>query len=279
MKGTYGLLLHVSQLRTRGRTARELLIDVRVESNPPSSCAGALVELSGTAYWRVKGTESLDLLGPVREPSGGAALPARGVIDKAFGSDPHVRREGMLAVAVGADTLAAVEEARAGSPIELSLFLVAKITKPSGGYTAMPVAIRGDGIVALSVHEWCELLASWGMLEAVSLTVPLRRGGDGTFEEAWNALRKARAATANGDHRGAVAMVRDAAERLCRDRPAPAGTAAARLGKPERYATVARALANLTGGAHHTDVISATEWERRDADAAVAMLAALLQAW
>jgi hypothetical protein len=177
-----------------------------------------------------------------------------------------------------------IEELRAGGGLSFSLALDGLIYLPSIVGRLNPAS---QLFYQVSQSDWVRLLdqVQYGRYVTIEVAIPSAGEMRGELVIAANALREATEALSRGADEEAVADCRDAFDALTRlmgVRP-QAGFGDQSLSKDERFVYVQRALLNLAHPAHHPNDPAASagagsvRWDRADAQAVIAMLAALIR--
>jgi hypothetical protein len=188
------------------------------------------------------------------------------------------------------DQLDVIERERSGGDIAINLKMQGTLFRPDD-YEPTPRAPRreaflGDLLYRLRPAEWVEVLNQLGYAEGFLLQIPrLETRTSPKALAAGEQLGRAIQDLADGRFSHAVEVCRDALEIAWGegDRNPPAGLGykvdgLKSAGKDERFWLVRQGLWAVTNAAKHKDETTQhIEWERRDAIAAVTMLASLLQ--
>jgi hypothetical protein len=200
--------------------------------------------------------------------------------------DPWTRAVDRLTLDVDFRQLEEIEQKRNGGPLTFT-FLVDG-TAQHGGRIGRLYAANRQLAYDVSASDWIRLLGQLGYGAYVTVEVPLTspNGLTSEVQQAAQALQQAQAAFQRGDYEEAVADCRPGIEALeAADKGKftlkPWDRAAS---KDERFYWVQRSLLSVAHVAHHPNdpVLAATEggrvrWGREDAEAAVAILAALIR--
>lgn len=200
--------------------------------------------------------------------------------------DPWTRAIDRLTLDLDHRQLDEIEQKRQGGSLTFT-FLVGG-TVQHGGRIGLLYAANHQLTYDVSASDWTRLLAQLGYGTYMSIEVPLTspNGLTGEVQKAARALQEALAAFRRGDYEEAVADCRPGIEAL---EAADKGKFSLKpwdrtAGKEERFYWVQRALLSIAHVAHHPNdpALAATEggrvrWEREDAEAAIAILAALIR--
>lgn len=200
--------------------------------------------------------------------------------------DPWTRAFDQLTLELDHRQLDEIEQKRRGGPLTF-IFKVGG-TVQHGGRIALLYPSNNQLTYDVSGDEWIRLLGQLGYGTYVTIEVPLTspNGLTGEVQRAARALQEARAAFLRGDYEEAVADCRPGLEALeLADKGKftlkPWDQAAS---KNERFRWIQRSLLSVSHVAHHPNdpALAATEgghshWERADAEAAIAILAALVR--
>ena len=179
-----------------------------------------------------------------------------------------------------------IEQKRRGGPLTFT-FLVDGIVQRDGRIGRL-YAANNQLTYDVSESEWIRLLGQLGYGSYVTIEVPITspNGLTGAVQQAARALQEAQAAFLRGDYEEAVADCRPGLEAL---EAADKGTFSLKpwdraASKDERFYWVQRSLLSVVHVAHHpndpalsTAQGSRPRWGREDAEATIAILAALIR--
>jgi len=178
-----------------------------------------------------------------------------------------------------------IEEVRSGGGLLFSLALDGVIHLPD--VTGRLYPSNNSIWYEVGQSDWIRLLAQvqYGTYITIEVALPKPGKVGGDLAAAADALQQATEALRRGADEEAVADCRDAFEALVR---LAGGTPQTKFGdqsliKDERFVYVAKALHNVAHLAHHPRDKAATggagkvNWDRADAEAAIAVLAALIR--
>lgn len=200
--------------------------------------------------------------------------------------DPWTRAIDRLTLDVDHRQLDEIEQKRRGGPLTF-IFLIDG-TVQHGGRIGRLYADNPQLSYDVSASDWIKLLAQLEYGRYVMIEIPLTgpKGLTGDVQKAAQALQQAQAAFLRGDYEEAVADCRPGIDAL---EQADKGKFSLKPGDPsaskdERFHWLQRSLLSLTHVAHHPNdpALAAVEggrsrWERADAEAAIAILAALIR--
>jgi hypothetical protein len=200
--------------------------------------------------------------------------------------DPWTRAVDRLTLDVDHRQLEEIEQKRCGGSLTFT-FVVDGIVH-HGGRMGRLYAANNQLTYDVSASDWIRLLAQLGYGPYVTVEVPLTspNGLTGEVQKAAQALQQAQAAFQRGDYEEAVADCRPGIEALeAADKDTfslkPWDRAA---GKEERFYWIRRSLLSVAHAAHHPNdrALSTAEgsrvrWGREDAEAVIAILAALIR--
>jgi hypothetical protein len=200
--------------------------------------------------------------------------------------DPWTRAVDRLTLDLDYRQLDEIEQKRCGGPLTFT-FLVDGIVQ-HGGRVGRLCAANHQLTYDVSTSDWIKLLGQLGYGTHMTVEVPMTspNGLTGELQLAAKALQEALAALQRGDYEEAVADCRPALEAL---EEADKGKFNLKpwdqsADKDERFHWLQIALLKLTHVAHHPNnpaLVSAGEsrsrCEREDAEAAIAILAALIR--
>jgi hypothetical protein len=200
--------------------------------------------------------------------------------------DPWMRAVDRLTLDVDYRQLEEIEQKRRGGPLTFT-FLVDG-TVQCGDRIGRLYAANNQLTYDVGESEWIRLLSQLGYGSYVTIEVPLTspNGLTGTVQQAAHALQEAQAAFLRGDYEEAVADCRPELEAL---EAADEGNFSLRpwdraASKDERLYWIQRSLLSVAHAAHHpndpalsTAQGSRPRWGREDAEATIAILAALIR--
>lgn len=200
--------------------------------------------------------------------------------------DPWTRAVDRLTLDLDQRQLDEIEQKRRRGPLTFT-FAVGGIVH-HGGRIGLLYAANSQLTYDVSESDWIRLLGQLGYGTYVTIEVPLTspNGLTGELLQAAHALQQAQAAFLRGDYEEVVADCRPGLEAL---EAADKGKFSLKpwdraASKNERIYWIQRTLLSLTHVAHHPNdpALGATEggrsrWEREDAAAAIAVLAALIR--
>jgi hypothetical protein len=200
--------------------------------------------------------------------------------------DPWMRAVDRLTLDVDFRQLEEIEQKRNGG--QLTFAFLVDGTVQHGGRIGRLHARNNQLTYDVSASDWIRLLAQLGYGAYVTVEVPLTspNGLVGEVGRAAQALQQAQAAYQRGDYEEAVADCRPGLEAL---EEADKGKFSLKpwdrvAGKEERFYWIQRSLFSVGHVAHHPNdtALAVGEgarsgWDRADAGAAIAILAALLQ--
>jgi len=200
--------------------------------------------------------------------------------------DPWTRAIDRLTLDLDHRQLDEIEQKRRGGSLTFT-FLVDGIVQ-HGGRVGKLYAANHQLTYDVNAGDWIQLLGQLGYRTYVTVEVPLTspNGLTGDVQKAAQALQEAQAAFQRGDYEEAVADCRPGLEAL---QEADKGKFSLRpwdqnADKDERFHWLQIALLKLTHVAHHPNnpTLASAEgsrsrWEREDAEAAMAILAALIR--
>jgi hypothetical protein len=183
--------------------------------------------------------------------------------------------------------LEALERSRDGGPVTLLLKLRGMVFKvPSDAGNPPPEAFWGELQYEIKAAEWMEVLEGWTYAQAFLLQVP-KFASEGTpaAAKASKGLEKAISDMAEGRYREAVAACRDVMEAAfgANDKNRHPKleyrvTGMADATKEERFWLARRGAWAIANAAKHQDETTQDiEWHRRDAQAMILILSALLE--
>ncbi len=194
-----------------------------------------------------------------------------------------------LRATLGRQQVEAIEAARDGGPISLHLRthgMVFPGIAGEGDVTSSPETFWHDLEFRLKPAEWVELLEAWDYAQGFLIQVPVLSDTSSIAAvKASKDLRLAVSEMTSGRYRAAVAACRDALESAYgasdKDRYPELGYSVPGIreaSKEERFWTLRRGAWAVANAAKHSDEETRDiEWERRDAQALILSVSALLQ--
>lgn len=200
--------------------------------------------------------------------------------------DPWMRAVDRLRLDLDHRQLEEIEQKRRGGPLMFT-FLIGGTVQHRGRIVLLYPS-NHQLTYDVSESEWIRLLGQLMYGTYVTVEVPLTNpnGLTGKVQHAAQALQQAQAALLRGDYEEAVADCRPGLEAL---ELADKGKFSLKpwdqtASKEERFHWIQRSLLSVTHTAHHPNdpALAAVEggrsrWERADAEAAIAILAALIR--
>jgi hypothetical protein len=200
--------------------------------------------------------------------------------------DPWMRAVDRLTLDLDHRQLEEIEQKRRGGPLTFT-FLVDG-TVQCGDRIGRLYAANSQLTYDVGESEWIRLLSQLGYGNYLTIEVPLTSpdGLTGTVQQAAHALQEAQAAFLRGDYEEAVADCRPGLEAL---EAADKGNFSLKpwdraASKDERLYWIQRSLLSVAHVAHHPNdpALSTTQgsrprWGREDAEATIAILAALIR--
>jgi len=174
--------------------------------------------------------------------------------------------------------LEAIEEARTAQDVEFQfdingLIVGSNLVEPFFGQ----LRLRSD------TGAWTRVLGEMGFAKSVVLTIPVSPGGGGRAADAAGRLERALIDVSAGRYREAVRECRDLLEALyLEDREEfaefkPTFPKSSQAGKGARLHLIREAILVLTHAAAHDDPVARSfQWERKDAQMVIGLLAALI---
>ncbi len=192
-----------------------------------------------------------------------------------------------LGTNLGPIQIEAIEKLRGGGPVKLLLRLRGLVFRAaSEEVNPPPEAFWDDLEYEIKAAEWMEVLEAWGYAQGFFLQVPQSASEETpAAAEASKGLEKAVVEMAEGRYREAVATCRDVLEmaygaddKNLHPKLEYRVSGISDATKEERFWLARRGVWAVAHAAkHHDEAIQGLEWHRRDAQAMILMLGALLE--